>query len=146
VRYLDGGSGITPYLIEVILGSSTPPYTCADLDAGIPASVVVHGGLALYVAQSPTLLPGTFAITDPDTFKSTDVPSVGFATIELFGPTSPPTNDETETESSLSGSVTLTKVGDEWAGSFTAMMIDGASVSSTLSGTFDTSNICETEP
>jgi hypothetical protein len=140
-----GDAGIVPFVVEVILGNSSPAFTCTDFDAGVPASAIVNGEVNLLIAQAPTLQAGTFSITDPMTLETADVPAAGFAAVQLFGPTSPPGNSEMETETSVSGSLTLTKVGDEWAGSFTATMVDSASASSTLTGTFDTSNICETK-
>jgi hypothetical protein len=145
LQFLDGGGGIEPYEVEVILSNSTPGFTCADFDAGFPVSAILNGSVDLLIAQVPTLQTGSFSITDPGTFLGGNVPSVGFAAIEVRGPTTPPSNREQETASSLSGSLTLTRVGNEWAGTFTAMMLVADAGPGTLTGTFDTSNICETQ-
>jgi hypothetical protein len=60
----------------------------------------------------------------------------------LFQPTDPPSGFILGNESSLSGNVTLTSVGSEWAGSFSTVLqlFDGGQAQ--LSGTFDTTSTC----
>ncbi len=149
LQVLTDQGGIAPYAVEIVLVNSTPTASCEILDAGLPTTGIVRGEVNVLIAQSPALAAGTYSITDPGTFDQTigtGIPSSGIASVTVDGPTNPPSGAEQgETESSVSGSLTLTKVGTEWAGNFTATMTDSSGGSSALSGSFDTSNMCVTQ-
>jgi len=108
-------------------------------------SGIFEGEVKLFIGQSPSVKMGTIGITDENTFLgfyggSPPYPQAGIAYVGLSGPTAPPSSQGQGSTSSISGTLTLTKVGSEWAGHFTATMVgaDGGQ----LSGTFDTTSTC----
>jgi hypothetical protein len=144
LRILADDGTIAPYAAGVVLVNSTPTVSCEVIDAGLPTNGVIRGEVDILMAQSPALAVGAYSITDPSTFGETigtQIPTSGIASVTVYSPTNPPTDQSQKTETSVSGSLTLTKVGTEWAGNFTATMaIDGGT--DALSGSFDTSNMC----
>jgi hypothetical protein len=136
--------GIEQDFVGLSLTNTTPAFTCAFLDAGYPDSGIFEGEVALFIGQSPTIKAGTMSITDDNTFffgSSPPYPETGIAFIGLSGPTIPPGNQALTSSGSISGTLTLTKVGGDWAESFSATMI-GHGGQSPLSGAFDTSSTC----
>jgi hypothetical protein len=137
-----GGDGSETAIVDLV--SSTPAFICADESASTtsPDSGVLFGSVRVWVLQTGEIKPGTFNLTDPET--SLEVPTdAGTAFVYLSGATSPPSTSFRSVAASVSGTVTLTKVGDEWAGSFTATMLsDIGAEQSALTGSFDTRTVC----
>ncbi len=119
VRDLSEGSIVQGYIV-ISLSSSTPAFSCIGLDAGFPSSGTIDGILDIFVEKSSALDAGTVAIGDSTAFYGSlpDGTAAGLAFVTLADATKPPSNATQAYTESVSGTLTLTKVGTEWAGSF----------------------------
>ena len=137
--FSDGG--IDPTAVQILLSSGTPSFSCSILDAGYSGIV---DGLAVLLIQTVGNLPLT---TGPlpmggDTSIHEDAGGYGFLT--MYGPTSPPSSGFQAIGGSLSGSLTVSSVGSDWAGNFSTSIYnlsDGGQLQ--ITGSFDTSVICQ---
>jgi len=118
--------------------------SCAFVDAGPPDSGLIFTGyVQVLVANDTAIQTGSYDVVAQSAFFAEENhPDGGVAFVELFPPTDPPSGVVSGIESSLSGNVTLTSVGNEWAGSFSTVLqlFDGGQAQ--LSGTFDTTSTC----
>ena len=142
VRLRDGG--MLQGFAEINIENTTPAESCAFIDAGPPDSGLIFTGFVqLLVASNTPIQNGSYEIVAESAFvEEENHPDGGIASVELFQPTDPPSGMVLGTESSLSGNLKLTSVGNEWAGSFSTVLqlFDGGQAQ--LSGTFDTTSNC----
>jgi len=143
VRESFGNGAEVQDVVAIDFLSTSPAFNCSQIDAGFPDSGVLRDELTLLLGQDPMIALGTYEVIDPEIFSGSTQYASAVAAAVLVGPTDPPSLSFDEKAKSVSGTVTLTKVGGEFAGSFTVTMqsvFDGGQ--STLTGSFDTSEVC----
>ncbi len=127
------GGPVFDSMADIDLVNSSPPIDCKLLDAG--GGVAQSAEVTVQLGQTGGIAPGTFNVTNYQTFSSSPF-FTSLAYLRVGGPT-------TTLAESFSGTVTMTKVGDEWAGNFDVMLLsstDGGQTS--MSGHFDTTEVC----
>jgi hypothetical protein len=154
ILYPDADGGVLTTGMGVILGSSSPPYSCADyLKGTFPAEGSIQGLLKIGITGTEVVtvaypVNGTAFVQDCDD----GVPFC--STLVLDGPTAPTSSTAVFLAGGVAGSVTLTGVGMKNAGMLS--LVDGGryagNISATmetqdggewmLSGSFDTGTVC----
>ncbi len=122
-------------MADIALVESTPQFDCQLVDAGPPTDGLAFGDVTIQLGQTGGIDAGTFNVTNYSTFSNSP-----FFTPLAYFRVSAPTSTLAE---SFSGTLTMTKVGTEWAGNFDIMLLsttDGGQ--SSLSGSFDTTEVC----
>jgi hypothetical protein len=138
VRSLPDG-GVDTSITDIDFTRSTPVFTCADYGGQFPDAGLLEDALDIELQTYPGQIPaGTYSIAS--TVNGCAGAFCNF--LSLYGATDPPSSVPAGLAGGVSGSITLTKVGAEYAGSFTAVVAFEDGGESELSGTFDTTTVC----
>ena len=135
--------GIDSSLVAIGFANSSPAFVCQYLFGNFPDSGVVQDLLQIEIQTlNGPVAVGTFPINSS---VVEGAPADGGQLVLLKVSTDPPFRPATWDRglaAGVSGSITFTKVGSEYAGSFTAVVVQEDGGQSTLGGSFDTSVVC----
>jgi hypothetical protein len=135
--------GIDSSYTTILFADSDPAFACEVLRGKFPDSGTIQGLFTIELQQvGAPVLAGTYPVwpigagIPPPTLKT-------LVQLSLYGPASGVSPPVQGVAAGNSGTVTLTKVGSEYAGSFSATVVQPDGGESTLAGSFDTTKVCQ---
>ena len=143
IGFSDGG--IENDEIEIGMFDSNPTADCSSIQNGFPLNGILAGDVGIFAKKEGPITAGTYNIIDFTTFGGIAASDGGLGAIVIGVPANPPGPVVIHVTDALSGTLTLTGVGPDWAGSFSAM-VAGPTGMAAFSGSFDTTDACVLTP